>query len=324
MANSIARIGIYGDLHLSSKNYGAHRSYPKETLDILSKITEVTEKRKLTHLIGLGDFSFGRFHSLEYRLSVEEQLEKQFNLVNGNRYELFGNHDEAGYGKTERDFYLSRGLLKPSTNFSVGCVNITMVDYGKEATTPANIVDEQEQVNVILAHDYYKFNATRLPNFGTAHILDVMTQWYGADILICGHVHKVMSFDGHILNGEGMMHQCHVEYPGCMARPAYQEGMMDNEGYVLIIEVFDDNTINFEKETITLWDLADSFNLDAKAVEKAKQAEKDNRVDISDVVKQLDAHDRNVGNPEDMIKSLSGIDDKYKDKAISLLKEALG
>ncbi len=323
MPNSIARIGIYGDLHLSSKNYGAHKNYPKETLEVLSKITEITEKRNLTHLIGLGDFSFGRFHSLEYRLAVEEQLEKQFKLVNGNRYEIFGNHDEAGYGKTERDFYISKGLLKPSQNFSIGCLNITMVDYGKDKQTPVNIIDTQECVNVILAHNYYKFNNTKLPNFGTATILDTMSDWYGADLLICGHIHKRMEFDGYITKDD-MAHQCHVEYPGCMARPAYQEGMMDTEGVVIVIEVFDDNTIDVSKEIVTLWDLSESFNIGAKALEKAKQTEKENRVDISDVVKQLDAHDRNVGNPEDMIMSLDGVDPKYKAKAVALLKEALG
>ena len=324
MAESIARIGIYGDLHLSSKNYGGHRDYPKETLEILSKITEITEKRKLTHLIGLGDFSFGRFHSLEYRLAVEELLNKQFTLVDGNRYEIFGNHDEAGYGKTERDFYISRGLLKPSTNLTLGCVNITMVDYGKTNETAVNIIDKQECVNVILAHDYYKFKNTKLPNFGVAHTLDTLYKWYGADVLICGHIHKTMEFDGHILDGNDMAHECHVMYPGCMSRPSYQEGMMDTTGQVIVIEVFDDNTIEITKEIVQLWDLNDSFNLDAKQAAKDKKLEKENRVDISDVVKQLDAHDRNVGNPEDMIRSLSGVDEKYKSKAIALLKNALG
>ena len=189
--------------------------------------------------------------------------------------------------------------------------------------TPVNIIDTQECVNVILAHNYYKFNNTKLPNFGTATILDTMSDWYGADLLICGHIHKRMEFDGYITKDD-MAHECHVEYPGCMARPAYQEGMMDTEGVVIVIEVFDDNTIDVSKEIVTLWDLSESFNLGAKALEKAKQAEKENRVDISDVVKQLDAHDRNVGNPEDMIMSLDGVDTKYKDKAIALLKEALG
>ena len=323
MPESIARIGIYGDLHLSSKNYGAHRNYPKETLEVLSKITEIAEKRQLTHLIGLGDFSFGRFHSLEYRLAVEEQLEKQFKLVNGNRYEIFGNHDEAGYGKTERDFYISKGLLKPSTNLTLGCVNITMVDYGKTYETPINIIDKQECINVILAHDYFKFKNTKLPNFGTATILDNLTQWYGTDVLVCGHIHKVMDFDGYIVKDD-MAKECHVEYLGCMSRPAYQEGLMDDKGVVLVIEIFDDNTANITKEIVELWSLEESFNLEQKEIAKAKKDEKDNRVDISDVVKQLDAHDRNVGNPEDMIKSLSDVDERYKNKAIALLKDALG
>ena len=57
---------------------------------------------------------------------------------------------------------------------------------------------------------------------------------------------------------------------------------------------------------------------------KAKKVEKAERVDISDVVKQLDSHDRNVGNPEDIIRGMKDVDDKYKNKAIDLLKTALG
>ena len=60
MGNIVARIGIYGDLHLHSRNYGAHINYPKETLHYLRIITELTESEGLTHLIGLGDLTFGR------------------------------------------------------------------------------------------------------------------------------------------------------------------------------------------------------------------------------------------------------------------------
>ena len=113
----IGKILIYGDIHLSSKNYGGHRDYARESLEYFKKITEAVEKHNISCLIGTGDFTFGRFHSLEYRKAVEDELEKQFKLTNGNRYELKGNHDSATYGMTEYEYYTYKGLLKKSEKY---------------------------------------------------------------------------------------------------------------------------------------------------------------------------------------------------------------
>jgi len=322
MKNVLARIGVYGDIHLNSKNYGAHRDYPKESLEYFTKITEVTQNSGLTHLIGCGDFSFGRFHSLEYRLSVENNLEKQNSLTKGNRFELQGNHDSAGYGFTERDYYIEKGLLKPSQNLIIGNLNLSMVDYGKYLEIPVIINDDENHVNMIIAHDFFKFSNSSVANFGKAIELDNFTNWFGADYIVLGHVHKIMKFKGYIFK-DNLAHEVTLDYLGCMTRPAYREGYIDEEGHMLIITVYDDNSIDIDTEIIPLWKVEDSFNLEAKAKQKQKEAEKEQRVDISDIVKQLDSHDRNIGNPEDIIADMKDIDEKYKNKAIELLKQAL-
>lgn len=323
MANVIARIGIYGDIHLCSKNYGAHRDYPAESLEYFSKITKITEDQKLTHLIGTGDFSFGRFNTNEYRLAIENELQKQYVAVQGNRYELRGNHDEAGYGLTERDFYVAKGFLKPSTNLDIANLHITMVDYDKEVDTIPNIVDSEKDINLLIAHNYYRFKDTQMPYFGKKFIeLDNYDRWFGVDYMALGHIHKDIEFDGYIVKND-MAHQVHVNYLGCMMRPAYHEGAMDTKGKILIITLFDDGCMDVDTEYIELWPIDKSFNLEVKQKETVKKEEKADRVDISDIVKQLDMHDRNVGSPEDIIQSLEGVDDKYKAKAIELLKCAL-
>lgn len=324
MANILAKIGIYGDIHLSSKNHGAHRDYPNESLHYFQEITRVTKEKGITHLIGCGDFTFGRFHSLEYREAVEKELSEQFRLTNGNRWELRGNHDEAGYGLTERDFYVSKGLLKGSENLSIGSLNITMVDYGKTADVIPNIIDDETHINVIIAHDYLKFSNTQLPNFGKAIDIDNFTQWFGCDYLVCGHIHKILDFSGYIVKDENMVHECKVHYMGCMSRPAFSENGLDEVGQVLIITVMDDGTVDVDFENIQLWSIEESFNIEMKAEEKKKKEEKINRVDISDVVKQLDSHDRNIGSVDQIIESMTDVPEKYKDKAISLLSMALG
>lgn len=318
-----ATIIIYGDIHLSSKKYGAHNDYPKESLHYFSEITRVAKERNATHIIGTGDFTYGRFHSLEYRLKVEEQLEEQYKLTKGNRYELMGNHDTATYGLTEYQYYVQKGIIKPSTNLDIENLHITMVDHDKHNEVEPNIHMGEDDVNIIIAHDFFRFKDTATANYGEAIELDEFTRWYGADFLISGHVHKIMGFSGSIAK-DNVGHPMTVHYPGCMSRPSYREGHMDEVGQVVCITVNDDNTIGYDVIDIELWKIEESFNLAIKEKAIGKEKERADRLDISDIVKQLDSHERNVGNPEDIINSLQGVDKIYKNKAIALLKEAQG
>lgn len=321
----LAKIGIIGDMHLCSKNYGGHSNYQKESIEYFTKISDLTEQLGLTHLIGTGDFTYGKFDKLEYREAIERELERQNRATNGNRYEIEGNHDTATNGRTEYQYYIGRGLLKPATNMTIGSLAITMLDYRKSGVyteEDTNIVTDGTKLNAVIAHQYFKFKDTQLPNFGDAIELDDYTALYGTDFLICGHIHHIMAFNG-LITKDNNGHRCTVQYMGCMMRPAYREGHMDTVGNMTVLTVHDNGQLEYDVKDIQLWKLEESFNLEEKALEVEKKIEKESRVDISDVVKQLDAHDRNIGNPEDIIKSLSGIDEKYKNKAIELLKNAL-
>lgn len=318
----IARVLIYGDPHLHSKNYGAHNDYANESLECFKKITDAVEKYKVNVLLGLGDFTYGRFHTLEYRAQVEEQLVKQYKLVNGNHMVLKGNHDSAGYGMTEYEYYISKGMFQAARNFTLGCVHFTLVDSGKYNEVIPNIGGDQS-INVLLAHDFFKFKDTQMPDFGKHIELDEFTRWYGVDHIICGHIHSQHKFEGLMINSNGesaVGHRVTVQYPGAMSRPSYREGHMDTKGQLILLTLYDDDTMKYEEIDIELLPLDQSFNLAVKEKEKAKEAEKENRVDISDIISNLSTHERSVGNPEDIIMSMEGIDDKYKKKAIDLLK----
>ena len=226
---------------------------------------------------------------------------------------------------TEYQYYVNRGLLKTSLNFDIGNLHITMLDYkknGKYTKDNTNIVLGEHQHNIVIAHQYFKFEKTQLPNFGDAILLDNNDVLYGTDYLICGHVHHKMVFDGLISNGLNQ-HKCNVEYVGCMMRPAYRDGFMDEVGSIIVLTLYDDGKLEYNVVDIPLWEISKSFNIEEKAIEEEKKAEKEARVDISDIVKQLDSHERNIGNPEDIIDSLVGVDEKYKNKAKELLKNAL-
>lgn len=312
-----ARIVIYGDVHLSSKNYGAHRNYPKESLYYFDKIAEEAEKVSATHVIGLGDFTYGRFHTLEYRAEVERVLDMIHRLTGGNHYMLKGNHDWATYGMTEYDFYVKKGLLKPSENLKFNGLNIFMVDYGNHKK--ADIQIEDGKTNIILAHDYFKFRDTRLPNYGEATELDHYEKWFGVDMLVCGHIHNYESFSGKMVK-DGLSHEVTVIYLGCMARPAYREGFMQDTGRLLLLEV-NEGKVGAGLIDIPLWPLEESFNIEVIQGDKSEGNVK--HVDISDIVKRLNEHERNIGNPEDLIMSLKEVDIRYRKKAVELLKAAL-
>lgn len=312
-------IVVYGDIHLSSKDYGAHRDYPKESLEYFRKITDKAEELGATYIIGTGDLTFSRFHTLEYRKEVEKQLLRQYEMTNGNRYEVKGNHDSATNGMTEYEFYEQKGLIKHTDRLDVQNVHLTLSDYAKIRNIDVNAVNSEYDVNILIAHDYLKFEDTRLPNFGTAIEIDNMSKLYDIDYIICGHIHKTMMFKGSIIK-DNMAKEVFVFYPGCMTRPAFGNDL-DKVGSIAVITV-EDGAVRYEKVEIPLWKIEESFIMEDIQERQDKKEEKENRVDISDVVKQLDQRDSSFGNPEDRIMSMQGIDEKYKLKAIQLLKEA--
>lgn len=322
----LARILVYGDLHLSSKNYGSHNNYPKESLDILRLITDKASEIQATHIVGLGDFAFGRFHTLEYRTAVEAELEKQYQICSGNRYELKGNHDSAGYGMTEYEYYIGKGLLKPSTNLAFGDVRITMADYGALHKIQPNF--EQNCTNFLFAHDFLSFKGLPIPNYGKCVEMDNMTGLFGLDIAVCGHIHTSGQYRGVMVgkspDGTNISRDVMLDYLGAMTRPAYLGDATDKVGHMLVIKVKDDGYVDYDRLDINLPPIEEIFNLAEIAAKHAKaearEEDKRDRLDVSDIVHSLDEHERAIMNPEDFILSLPGVDERVKTKAIELLK----
>lgn len=317
----LARILVYGDIHLSSRNYGAHVDYPSESLHYFKRITEVAAERGATHIIGTGDLTYGRFNTLEYRDAVEKELHRQNEITEGRRYEVKGNHDVSTSGMTEFEFYIGKGLLKPAEHLSIGNAQINMVNFGdeKKAILPVS----EDKVSVVIAHDYFKFDSTQLPDFGVAKLLDHHENWYGVDHIILGHIHNKLMFGGHIMK-EDKAHEALVHYLGCMPRPSYRAGHVDETSDMVLLTVYEgENPMKYEIIEIELWDIEKSFNLALKEKEAELKELKSQRLNISDIVKELNEHKRNVGNPEDIINALQGVDPKFKEKAMQLLKDGL-
>lgn len=314
----IAKILIYGDIHLCSKNYGGHNNYPQESLEYFRNITKTAEEMGVTHIIGLGDLTFGRFNSLEYRKEVEDELIKQYNLTKGNRFELKGNHDSATYGMTEYEYYVEKGLIKPSTNLQIGKLNLSMIDNGQIGKTQI-IPADPNKINVLLVHDYVKFEDTDLPNYGEATILNNMGDWFGIDFIIAGHIHGRSLFEGYIISN-AQSHKTFVHYPGCPCRPAYIKNRIQTDSSYAILTVDDNGEVNYQIHVFELWPVEKSFNLAALAAEK--EAKELKHIDVSDIAENLNKHERIAGDPEEIIMSLTNFDLAQRQAAIELLHKA--
>ena len=330
MSEVLAKIMVYSDLHLASKDYGAHRDYTKDSLQSLKTVLEKAEELQPTHIVGLGDFTYGRINKLEYRESVEQILERLNEITSNNHYQIKGNHDVAGYGMTEYEYYISRGVMKPSTNLTFGNFHITMVDYGKINQVTWNIqshTENEKAINIAFMHDYVMFNDTLMPNYGKAILLDEMSELYDLNHIISGHIHTNHLFAGlitKVIDGQTHGNRISVDYPGCLSRPAYQENMVDESEFIVLLTLYDTGEYDYDRIEINLPPISETFNLEKKAVEKEKKIAKENRVDLSDVVEKLVKHERAIGDPVTIIMSMNGVDERYRLKAIDFLKRGMG
>lgn len=318
----VRKVLIYEDPHLSSKNYGNHKDYKEESLDNFKNVTKVAEEINADYIICGGDLTYSNFHKLEYRERVDNELARQSKITNGNVYIVEGNHDRSTGGMTECEYYTKKGVLKQTDYIDIGKLHISMMKNGDVGQFKPNIVEGD--INVLIAHDYLKFKDTQLPNFGTAVDLDKMSDFYGLNYIICGHIHKTMVFKGGI-EKNGRIKETIVHYPGCPVRPSFQGEDTDTEGQYIILEIDDeDETCQSFKYDIYKFDLPpveEVFNIEIITERKEKKEIKESRVDISEVLSELSKHRMNIGNPEDIISTMD-VDDKYKDKAIRLLNEA--
>ena len=307
------KILVYGDIHLHSKNYGAHIDYAKESLYYFRNITDTAEELGITHIIGCGDLTYARFHSLEYRLEVEKELEKQMKITNGNRFEVKGNHDEATYGLTEYEYYIKKGLLRKSTNLEFDKLNISMVDFNKHDTH--DVIISKDKLNIVICHEFIRFTNTKLPNYGTYLNLDEFTKWAGVDYIIAGHVHGQHIFSGNILGKETI-----VIYPGCPTRTIYRAGHMSDIGQFILIES-DDKETKAEVYEYDLLPLEECFNIEVLENEKTFGIREN--IDIEDVISKLNNYNKTVGNIEDIIMAMTEIDLRYRNKAVELIRAGL-
>lgn len=316
---------IAGDLHLSSKNYGNHVNYARETLDILRKITTIAQENEVTHIIGLGDFTMAQIESLRYRAFTEDELAKQNELTNGNRYELRGNHDFSSQHMTDYEYYKDcRGMFKCPEYVDIGNTRFHLVSYGEESRK----LEIGNEYNIVCAHNYLRFENTNMADFyGNVYIkLDDKYRWYGIDSIFCGHIHEEHQFTGMMYKDEEHTEskEVAVYYPGCPSRPAYKNGL-DKYGHVAIVSVGDDASPAIEILDFELLPIGMAFASTEETMRDVVEVmkKKDEVINIEDITENLCKYNNKFGDIESEIDALDMFSVEAREKAKTLYRQAL-
>lgn len=320
MSVLMARIMFSGDDHFSSNNRGQHRNYPEEVIYYQKELMKIAKQYGVTHWVKAGDLTYGKFNDLTYRNRVDKLLLEQKELVRGNYWIIKGNHDSSSGGMTEYEYYLDKGYFKGKENFVLGNLSLSMLDYAKTKEQ----FEEQEvniiagKTNIILTHGYLSFEGTDL-NLGKPIMIDKMEKWFGAKYIICGHIHQRFLLEGSIVK-EDRASKCYIHYIPCLSRPSYFKQNNPTEGSIVLLDVFDDKC-EYHEFPIKLLPLEESFDIEAIMAEEAHKEV--THIEISDIVANLQNHERTVGNPEDVIMAKTELPIEYREKAIELLKSAM-
>lgn len=309
---------IVGDNHISSNNRSNHTDYANESLDCLKFIEGLVRERGIEYYIDLGDISYGKF-DLAYRAKVEDVFTERFNLLDGRCFSVRGNHDISNKGISEWEFYTkyrkcinnSRELVKVIDGynyFDTDGIRWHLIDFGKEST---ELELNNDGMNFICAHNFIKFESSNVPNFGTGIDLDKFENWFGIDGVFCGHVHHNLTLEG-TMTKDGHSKNVFVYYPGSIVRTDFVKDLPEH-GEVCIVHI-ENGKLSLERVAIPWIPEEEAFQVADIIKEKKK-------VDISDIVKTLNDRERNIGDPEVVIHNMTGFEQKYKDKAIELLRE---
>lgn len=314
---------VYGDIHLGTRNRAKHRSYPDEVLHYFEFITDQAEKLNVDGIIGLGDLTYGNFNNLKFREIFEELLDRQYKQTNGERYEIRGNHDITGAGYSEYDFYTQRGKLKTATQLVGESVVIDMLETGEPVKYTADggvsINQDNTKKHVVLCHDFLRFKESKITGYGDAYIIEELVGFKGADWIICGHIHDMLSDRGMVKGGN----QCNLFYPGAMARPVTKGDIMEKAAILVIdTDAVEDYVSIYEVDLLPV-----EVSYDLQRVEKAKsdKARKQELVlatgELRDAVRTI-APDGHRKTAYDLISDNKQVSIEVRDKALQYLQAA--
>lgn len=327
---SIKDILIIGDLHISDRHRGRHKSYVKVCLEFMYTILSVAKEQKPKAIIFLGDIVGVREKTIRTRAFLLELcafFATLNSITDNNVYSLKGNHD---FGQNS-EFDFLKGLNCFKTTDEVKYLDI----YNKEGNvdTRFHFVDygaEKEPIdlrvgssNVVLCHNNIKIPGQTIwypdcPGFE----LSTMLNWEGVDMIIAGHIHDASpSFNVGQINGK----EVYLFYPGCGTRPIYSKNIYEKVWFVKFFFNEEEDCVDYEPIEIKLADPETVFFTDNGKIEELSEDELDELVrkeNLHEFVQDLIEYRIATGNPIEQLRLMPDTKPEAVELACSYVEKA--
>lgn len=190
------KILVFGDLHLSAKYEGTHKSYIYECYYNMDRIMEICEEQHPSGVFLLGDIigvNERKITDHQFLMRVMMFFMKLNSYTNGNVYSVRGNHDIGDF--SDFDMLVGMGLIKnPKYVDYYGNdkleIRFHFVNYGEEHYKLEIAEYPLVASNVVLGHaDYYIEGVTNWYSAKQGVHLNELDNFCGVEMVISGHIH---------------------------------------------------------------------------------------------------------------------------------------
>lgn len=322
---------IFGDIHADDVFEGKHKNYAENTITVFKSILKKTAERKPDIVFLMGDLVGVRPGRSKVRTRIYLQALIGFIRALGPEVVILkGNHDYAE--DSDYDFLNGIGVFTSPSNLGhTYDINTTgnkedtlrfhLRDFGKE-NMKLELDTNKDGINIVLAHnEFYIEGAEYRRRSEGAFELTKHTPFYGADVILSGHIHQPSPHieDFNTLTGV----QTAFVNLGCPTRPSSAE----NYNEVWLIEFkYEEGNWHFNPEPFELEPASNVFLKQDTMFEEVKAEmeayDKDRRLSLDTVLTTILESGPNLLNVREQIQRIPAARQESKDKALALLEQA--
>lgn len=309
---------VFGDLHLSCKFEGQHKSYLYECYYNMDKIQAIVNESKPEAVFLLGDLvgvNERNIRDRQFLMRVIHFFNVLNSATNNNVYSVKGNHDMGDF--TDFDFLVGLGLAKNPLYVDMGTlVRFHFVNYGDEKK---RLRIDDDKTNIVLGHDdYYIEGVSEWYSAKSGIELASLGNFCGVELVISGHIHNPSTemLSTTLKDGKTI----ELVYPGSPSRVAerYESCM-----YFELSSC--EGGLGYEAKELDLVPLEEAFydkevfvNIDESVEEEKKKSQI-----LTDLVNEIIEGRLTTGNVEDQINMVPQADEATKQLAISYYRKAV-
>lgn len=327
-----SRILIIGDLHADDVYEGKHKNYLQNTFDVMGDILRVVAERKPSLVVLAGDLVGVRPGRSKVRTRMYlQRLISFIRALGPDVIVVKGNHDYAE--DSDYDFLHGIGVFKSPVDVGHAYdvvlsdkpddrLRLHLRDYGKEYL-PLELEGNEAGVNIVVAHNefYIEGKEYRRRSDGALELIH-HTPFYGADVVLSGHIHHPSPTIEDFTTLTGV--QSAFVNLGCPTRPSAAE----NYNQVWLVELAFDtetswsfNPIPFElKPADEVFVKSSDMFQEVKAQLEAYDQQR--RLSLDNVLNTILESGPNVLDVKEQIKRIPSARQEAKDKALALLAQA--